>query len=358
MISVRLAACWIAGILSLATACMGRASATELLVPEVPAEVVAPTPITPVAGFGLPAAPDWTRYAYAEALIMGRDNQSFNRPLIIDDVSNATLLSTQNLQFPFGPGVRTFYGQVGPDDRGWEVGYFGLYGQTAMATVAGDESLLLPRPLGPEMDPDGGDLATIRYSSVINSAEANMFHHFDRWNTYRDAWLEVDWLTGFRYIGVEESANIGVVCCDGTGFPGYGVNTQNNMFGGQIGGRARLNWQRWALEGWGKAGILGNVQRQWQQPVVDFDGNVIRGATSSSGTTAGMVADLNISAIYRLTDVWGIRAGYNTIWLGGVALAPNQFDFVAAGAPGAGTLLQPNGSVFLHGANLGLEARW
>lgn len=348
----------VAASILLAMACVGPAWADALVVPEVPSEVIAPTPITPAAGFGLPMAPDWTHYGYAEALIMGRDNQSFNRPLIQDGLSGATLLSTQSLQFPFGPGVRAFYGQVGPDCRGWEIGYFGLYGQTAVATVAGNESLTVPQPLGNEMDPDGADLATIRYSSVINSAEANMFHHFERWNTYRQAWLEVDWLTGFRYIGVEESANIGLVCCDGTGFPAYGVNTQNNMFGGQIGGRARLNWERWALEGWGKAGILGNVQRQWQQPVVDFDGNVIRDATASSGTTAGMVADLNISAIYRLTDVWGIRAGYNTIWLGGVALAPNQFDFAAPGAAGAGTLLQPNGSVFVHGANLGLEARW
>ena len=71
-----------------------------------------------------------------------------------------------------------------------------------------------------------------------------------------------------------------------------------------------------------------------------------------------MIADLNVSTIYRLTDVWGIRAGYNLIWLGGVGLAPNQFDFSGSTVASGGTLLQPNGSIFLMGANLGLEARW
>jgi hypothetical protein len=48
--------------------------------------------------------------------------------------------------------------------------------------------------------------------------------------------------------------------------------------------------------------------------------------------------------------------GYNLIWLSGVALAPNQFDF--SSPPAGGTQLHGGSSVFLSGANLGLEARW
>jgi len=54
--------------------------------------------------------------------------------------------------------------------------------------------------------------------------------------------------------------------------------------------------------------------------------------------------------------VWGIRAGYNLIWIDGLALAPNQFDFSVA--DNAGSALASGGGVFLNGANLGLEARW
>jgi hypothetical protein len=48
--------------------------------------------------------------------------------------------------------------------------------------------------------------------------------------------------------------------------------------------------------------------------------------------------------------------GYNLFWLTGVALAADQWDFSANQA--GGTALQGTGSVFLNGANLGLEARW
>jgi hypothetical protein len=325
-----------------------------------PAEMLQPIDPAPCAeAVQLPPAPNWSRYAYAEALIMGRDNQSFNRPLLVDDLGTTTLLTTQDLQFPFGGGVRAFYGEVGCDCRGWEIGYFGLYNQVATATMteaAAGTKLYLPGALGPQLDPSGADSATFTYRSTINNVEANVFHHFLRWNPYREAWLEVDWLTGFRYVNVDETANLGLICCGGEEAPFYRVGTTNNMFGAQVGGRARWNWQRWAIESWGKAAILGNAQRQFQDPVISAQGDLLREARSTTGVAPGMIADLNVSTIYRLTDVWGIRAGYNLIWLGGVALAPNQFDFNAATA--SSTLLQPNGSIFLMGANLGLEARW
>lgn len=354
------AGAWLA-VMALAVAGVGgvaRAVASEPAL-SIPDDAVIPMDVSGAACISRPEAPQWNRYGYAEALIMGRDNQSFNRPLLVDDLGTTSLLTSQNLQFPFGGGVRAFYGEVGCDCRGWEVGYFGLYNQVASATMteaAAGSKLYLPDALGFKLDPSGADEATFTYASTINNVEANVFHHFLRWNPYREAWLEVDWLTGFRYVNVDESANLGLICCGGTEAPFYRVATRNNMFGGQVGGRARWNWQRWAIECWGKAAILGNAQQQIQNPLVSATGDLLRDARSSSGVTPGMVADINVSTIYRLTDVWGIRAGYNMIWLGGVALAPNQFDFTDTGA--SGTLRQPNGSIFLMGANLGLEARW
>ena len=71
--------------------------------------------------------------------------------------------------------------------------------------------------------------------------------------------------------------------------------------------------------------------------------------------TAGTGA-INGTVIYRLTEVWGLRAGYNFYWLTNAALAPNQWDF--ATNTGAGTGVNDNGGLFLQGANLGVEARW
>ena len=47
-----------------------------------------------------------------------------------------------------------------------------------------------------------------------------------------------------------------------------------------------------------------------------------------------------------------MRAGYNFIWLQGVALAPNQFDFGATNT--AGTGLAGGGGVFLQGDSYAL----
>jgi hypothetical protein len=54
--------------------------------------------------------------------------------------------------------------------------------------------------------------------------------------------------------------------------------------------------------------------------------------------------------------VWGLRAGYNVYWLTNAAFAPSQWDFSTAST--AGTGINDNGTLFLHGANLGVEARW
>jgi hypothetical protein len=54
--------------------------------------------------------------------------------------------------------------------------------------------------------------------------------------------------------------------------------------------------------------------------------------------------------------VWGIRAGYNLIWIDGLALAPNQFAF--SDTTTSGSNLVSGGGIFMSGANLGLEARW
>jgi len=68
------------------------------------------------------------------------------------------------------------------------------------------------------------------------------------------------------------------------------------------------------------------------------------------------VGELNLTGIYRLNEIWNLRAGYNAMWISGVALAPNQLDF--SGELPAGNQLSSNGGVFLHGVSCGIEARW
>ena len=56
-------------------------------------------------------------------------------------------------------------------------------------------------------------------------------------------------------------------------------------------------------------------------------------ASRRSSTRTGEVAfvgELNLSLLYRLTDVWNLRAGYSALWIQGVALAPDQAGFKCA----------------------------
>ena len=91
--------------------------------------------------------------------------------------------------------------------------------------------------------------------------------------------------------------------------------------------------------------------------MTDFPAFPLRPTVSSSSGGVAFVGEINLSALYRLTDVWNLRAGYNAIWIEGLALAPDQLDFNFATAPG-GNQLHNGGGMFLHGVNVGLEARW
>ena len=82
-----------------------------------------------------------------------------------------------------------------------------------------------------------------------------------------------------------------------------------------------------------------------------------RAPTSGSKSGVAFVGQGNVSGLYALTNIWNLRAGYNVIWVEGLALAPDQLNFDFANA-GAGTQLNNNGGIFLHGVNVGLEARW
>jgi len=307
-----------------------------------------------------PAEPLWTSYALAEALFWQRDNQAFNQPLAVTVGDGATVLETNDLRFPVAAGVRTFYGQRSPEDGGWEVGYFGIYGQTAtniQGTVP-PNYIQLPDPLGGNLTEDG-EFVTAKYSSLLNSAEVNLFATDSDWINDPSGWATIDWLAGFRYVGVEEDAVLATDCCrmgDEFFTIPYRARTRNNMFGAQLGVRGRRAWERWAVEGWAKGALMGVAQEQIQDPLFTYAGVLERPATSRAGGEVGFVGDLTMSAIYRLNQVWGIRAGYSLLWLDGLALAPDQFDFGTDA--GSGTNLVNSSGIFYHGANLGLEARW
>ena len=166
----------------------------------------------------------------------------------------------------------------------------------------------------------------------------------------------MEWLAGFRYVDLSETFGIaGERRIQGLLETGvYNVQTDNDLYGAQLGLRMRRCLGRFSGEVTGKAGIYYNDASQ-SQYIVDYPNIVLRNEQADDDGAAFM-GELNVSGIYRLTSAWGLRAGYNLIWIEGVALAPDQLDF-SAQIP-AGNQLSHSGGVFLHGVNIGLEARW
>src|SRR5689334_13326525 len=87
-------------------------------------------------------------YGWADALILWRDNDATNRPLVINLNSGQSLISTGDLGFDAGWGVRAGFGVRGCGCCGWEFDYLGIFDQNAGRSVELADELALPGDLG------------------------------------------------------------------------------------------------------------------------------------------------------------------------------------------------------------------
>jgi hypothetical protein len=295
-------------------------------------------------------------YGLAEAIFFSRVNRNSNQPVVIltqdenGDYPGPTVLTTGDLSTAdANTGLRAILGYRCGDCSGIEATYFGIWNMDSSATVTGDDNLAIPGDLGlASIDFFNADRMIVTYDTRLNNAEIN----YVRENCCND-WA---WLVGFRYLSLDEVFNIRSDRDIDTGISNYNIRTSNDLFGAQIGARIVRRHCRWGWDATGKIGIFGNAADQTQF-VTDFPpGFFLRDPVSARGGQVACVADINISGTYRLNETWGIRAGYNVMWVEGVATALDQLDFTDT--PTSGSNLISTGGLFLHGANVGLEANW
>lgn len=307
-------------------------------------------------------------YGIVESVFMQRDNDVGSQPLATNS-SGDTLISANDPQYTVQPGLRLFYGSIDNCGTGWEAGYLGIWSMFADTEVSA-ANVQAPEPF-PNL-PGAGDFedqtaAQASYLSTLNSVESNLLwrscdgghrchadYPWQRCSNYRGGTF--DWLVGFRWVGLEDAATMSY--SGRTPLPStYSLQTSSNIFGVQVGRRGRMEWDNWALEGWAKLVLGGAYLSQSQDPIVEtLTQTPIRDGRTRRDGEVGFVADLNYSLVRRITDTWGLRIGYNLIWLSGIAPAPDQFDFSTSASSGTG--LDPGGNVFLHGVNFGFEGRW
>jgi hypothetical protein len=123
------------------------------------------------------------------------------------------------------------------------------------------------------------------------------------------------------------------------------TKSNNNLYGFQVGADALL-WQRdcFSIEGLCKVGVYGNHAEQQTTTLVGPFAEL--GTDNVTGSHTGFIGELGLQARYQATQRLAFRAGYELLWLDGLAIGS------AIHVPGE---INTNSTVFYQGATAGFE---
>jgi len=125
-----------------------------------------------------PCCPDWSHYGIVDFMFLQRDNATSGAVITEESVGGqppVPLFTTRSMQAATAPGMRLFYGELGPDCMGWEVGYLGVYGMFGAVDRSANDTLSIPGLLGSIPGWNSADEVRPTYASSLNTVEANIF---------------------------------------------------------------------------------------------------------------------------------------------------------------------------------------
>ncbi|MFI4874002.1 MAG: hypothetical protein ACIALR_01605, partial [Blastopirellula sp. JB062] len=214
-------------------------------------------------------------------------------------------------------------------------------------------------PFGGYTESDQANFASLSLSNRFDSIELNL----KRGWTGAGCWFQGSWWGGFRYFRLSEESNY--VTQTNTGSMNYAVETDNDMYGAQIGGdlTSRLT-TRLSLTGFIEAGLFGNRGVQDTTILLNNAGGSATVFETADAHRASFVTEGGFHGNFRVTPNMAVKLGYQVVYVNGVALAIDNYNFTtgAGTAPSAlasrGVLVDDNGSALYHGATAGLELVW
>lgn len=320
--------------------------------PSIP--IFSPPPPTPVIGpqAMTPAAPCkscavWTPYCNVRigAIALQRANSS-SVPLVLDDNGNVVFDSSRfDFDYEVGIDINVRYALTPIWDI--EARYFGVDNWVSRAsglvpTATGTIATSPPTPFG-----GGPGQANFAYGSRLYSGEINVG---------RNVSPDLRFLTGLRYLEVSE--HMTGVFAPITPFA-LDADVNNRLFGLQLGvdGLLMKIGNRIDVRGFGKVGAL--INHADQDTVVTDPPGTAFSSGRASRDAAAFLAEAGLNATIRLGRNWSAYAGYQLLWIDGVALAPDQVP--STGSLGAGTTAPARvdtSDVLYHGGSVGLEFRF
>ena len=284
-----------------------------------------------------------THYAYgsAEVFYARRNTGLIHQTTILNGTT--ALANTSEFNFPYEPGIKAQAGYMFGNGIGIETDYWGQWAFTSRQTANGDNNLTIPGDLPlASLSFVNADRIQQTYSSHIDNYEINCVLPY----------ASVQYLAGFRYLAVNERFNLNSFDSD-TGTGDYTVLTRNRLYGGQLGGRAQWQIERFTFDIEGKAGVFYNAAHQDQ--TVNDAGFLLRESSGGEHQVA-FVGEVSSYLWIPLGTHFTGRLGYTAVWIDQLALAPNQLDFTDTTTSGTGLYARSN--ILIHGFNAGIEARW
>jgi hypothetical protein len=272
---------------------------------------------------------------------------------IFSSPNGAVLLNASDFDFSPRAGIDATLTYYRNCDTGFDVRYLWLddYNANVAFTVPVGTSLLNTTPNS--LFIGSGFPADFRYLSKLQTVEVNLRKKLQRF----------DLLLGFRYADFHESL-------EGTYTSGALTETEtwsadrNSLYGFQTGAEAVL-WKSCSgairIDGFGKAGIYYNdIHTNFETRFFQSFDNPV---TASAGTSqAAFLGELGINGAYQMTEHLSLRAGYQVLWLSGVATAGQQVpataNFNGSGGRTIASSVDSGSSIFYHGFNVGVEVAW
>ena len=315
-----------------------------------------------VDGCLTPCRPRWT--AAADFIILDRvggGNQTLverlSRSVKFEDIAGtpgAVALTGNDFQgFCGGPRV----GLIRHGDCGYdlELSYFQIDGWKIDKNIGPDDPpdwLIMRAPGGFLQTNQPPLLATQAmdwiYGTELHNAEVNV-----RWNPADRVTL----LAGLRWLNLHDHL-VGALEPPTISWepPFWNATASNNLFGIQLGADGKIFERgRFSITGLAKAGIFDNNAEQTTAVSVIFK-QVRTGSASTNH--ASFVGETGLQCNYQVAKGLLLKAGYEVLWLDGVALAPEQVQETSI--DGRTISLQALGidcrsGMLFHGATAGLE---
>jgi hypothetical protein len=332
-------------------------------------------------GEGGQCAPRWYDITM-DGLYLTREKATRTVDFASDGIAGDIILSTDDLDFNEELGFRMTGSKQIFAGATVELTYFGLLDWATNAVNRPSQfqddifsvlSNFGTDPFNGFDETDRSRQQTLFYSSSIDNFELNVRKRF----TAPNCRLQYSWLAGIRYLYLVEDFTYLTLGGDfdavtpglqSRGSMNYTVDARNSLTGFQVGGDAWLNLVPGVNVGADiKAGVYGNYLNQTTNILATTTVPAMSTtfAESIDNYDISMIADANMYFMWRLGPHWTVRAGYNFMYMDGVALAPENFNTVApniftGGVPTATRVpsVNDNGNVFYHGGFGGVEFMW